>query len=121
MSQKPKVLVGMSGGIDSSVAALLLLEAGYDVAGATLRLWSEPPASDGKNPKRARLCCSLEAVERAHTVATRLGIDYDVFDYMTVSLGVSNLGPQRSDGRDWVFPFYDNRYVTWYFDVMVLL
>jgi len=81
MSQKLKVLVGMSGGIDSSVAALLLLEAGYDVAGATLRLWSEPPASDGKNPKRARLCCSLEAVERAYTVATRLGIDYDVFDY----------------------------------------
>ncbi len=80
MSQKHKVLVGMSGGIDSSVAALLLLEAGYDVVGGTLRLWSEPPEGDSKNLKRARLCCSQEAVERAYTVATRLGIDYDVFD-----------------------------------------
>jgi len=81
MSQKPKVLVGMSGGIDSSVAAFLLLEAGYDVIGATLRLWSEPSEGDKTNLNRARLRCSLQAVERAYTVATRLGIDYHVFDY----------------------------------------
>jgi len=82
MSQKPKVLVGMSGGIDSSVAALLLLEAGYDVAGATLRLWAEPSAGDKTNFKPTQLYWPPGAVERAYTVATRLEIDYHVFDYI---------------------------------------
>lgn len=67
------VLVGMSGGVDSAVAAALLLEQGYRVVGCTLRLWDGPAADGG--------CCSLEDVEDARSTARRLGIDYYVFNF----------------------------------------
>jgi len=67
-----KVLVAMSGGVDSSVAAGLLLEAGHDVVGATLKLWGG--ASDSG-------CCSVADVDDARRVAQTLGIDHHVFNY----------------------------------------
>ena len=71
-----RVLVAMSGGVDSSVAAALLVEQGYDVIGATMRLWS------GASPEAdERACCSLSAVEDARRVASRLGIPYYVLDF----------------------------------------
>jgi tRNA-specific 2-thiouridylase len=68
------VLVGMSGGVDSSVAALILREQGYRVVGVTLRLWTDPASRD------ERTCCSPEAVHRAKAVAHRLGVPHLIVD-----------------------------------------
>jgi tRNA-specific 2-thiouridylase len=69
---KQKVLVAMSGGVDSSVAAFLLLEAGFDVAGVTMRLFSEEDGASGQ--------CPADNVKDAKNVATALGIEHFVFD-----------------------------------------
>ena len=71
-----KVLVAMSGGVDSSVAALLLKEQGWDCVGCTMRLFSEEPATTAE-----KTCCSLDAVEDARSVAFRLGMPYHVFNF----------------------------------------
>jgi tRNA-specific 2-thiouridylase len=65
------VVIAMSGGVDSSVAAALLVEQGYRVTGVMLRLWAEPAAGCRDN-----LCCTPEAVERARSVAAQLGIPF---------------------------------------------
>ena len=67
-----KVLAAMSGGVDSSVAAALLLEEGHDVVGVTMKLWGG--ASDSG-------CCSVGDVEDARRVAQQLGIAHYVFDF----------------------------------------
>ena len=67
-----KVLVAMSGGVDSSVAAGLLLEQGHEVVGATLKLWGGVSDSG---------CCSVADVDDARRVAQMLGIDHHVFNY----------------------------------------
>lgn len=73
-----RVVIGMSGGVDSSVAAAVLKEQGYDVVGVTMRLWDGEETggcfSEGT-------CCSLSAVEDARRVAHRLDIDYHVLDF----------------------------------------
>lgn len=74
--KKNRVVVAMSGGVDSSVAAALLLEKGYDVIGVTMQLWSDT----GNGPERENGCCSLDAVEDARRVASRLGIPYYVMN-----------------------------------------
>ncbi len=66
-----RVLVAMSGGVDSSVAAALLVEQGHDVVGATMKLWGGPSDSG---------CCSVADVDDARRVADRLGIDHRVFN-----------------------------------------
>ena len=71
-----KTLVAMSGGVDSSVAAALMVEAGHDVIGATLKLWQGP---DGEAPTAG--CCTVSDSEDARRVAAQLGIPYYVFDY----------------------------------------
>lgn len=70
-----KVLVAMSGGVDSSVAALLLMDQGYDTAGATMRLGVRD--AQGDNPR----CCGADAVDDARRVCDRLGIPHHVLDY----------------------------------------
>lgn len=72
-----KVLVGMSGGVDSSVAAALLLEQGYEVAGCTLRLYDGEAFEAGET----RTCCSLNDAEDARGVCAKLGIPHYVFNF----------------------------------------
>ena len=72
---KKQALVGMSGGVDSSVAAFLVREAGYDVTGATMRLFDNETI--GITDKT---CCSLSSIDDACAVANRLGISYVVYD-----------------------------------------
>ena len=67
-----RVLVAMSGGVDSSVAAALLLESGYDVAGVTMKLWGGPSDTG---------CCSVSDVDDARWVADELGIEHHVFNF----------------------------------------
>lgn len=74
-----RVLVGMSGGVDSSVAAALLLEQGYEVTGVTLNVW--PQLAGMPEVEREDACCALGAVEDARRVASRLGIPYYVLNY----------------------------------------
>jgi len=69
------VIVALSGGVDSSVAAALLVEQGYQVGGVMLRLWAEPGASETAN-----LCCTPDAVARAEDVAGQLGIPFHLLD-----------------------------------------
>lgn len=73
----PKVLIAMSGGVDSSVAALLLKEQGYEVRGATFKLFD----NEDIGLDRTRTCCSLNDVEDAKNVAGKLGFRHDVFNF----------------------------------------
>ena len=75
---KKKVVVGMSGGVDSSVAAWLLLQKGYDVMGVTMQIWQdEVPEQVEENGG----CCGLSAVDDARRVASRLEIPYYVMNF----------------------------------------
>jgi len=89
-----KVLVGMSGGVDSSAAAKLLLDMGYDVTGVTLKLF-EP--EDLKNDIRA--CGSLNDVNDAKEVANKLGFEHLVFDL-------------REDFRSCVMKYFVDTYLV---------
>lgn len=75
---KEKVVVGMSGGVDSSVAAYLLKEQGYDVIGVTMQIWQD---QDVFEQSREGGCCGLSAVEDARRVASVLGIPYYVMNF----------------------------------------
>ncbi len=84
-----KVAVGLSGGVDSSVAACLLKEQGHEVIGVTMLIWP-----DSK-------CCSGEAVEDARKVASYLGIEYHIYDLVpefTKEI-VNNFVSEYSNGR----------------------
>ncbi len=72
-----RALVAMSGGVDSSVAAALMLEQGYEVVGVTLKQWEGP---DGAMPVSG--CCTLSDAEDARRVAAQLDIPYYVLDYV---------------------------------------
>jgi len=69
-----RIVVGMSGGVDSSVAAALLMEQGYDVVGVTLRVWPWREATDPV--KRFGSCCSVQSLDDARQVARTLGIPH---------------------------------------------
>ena len=72
---KTRVVVGMSGGVDSSATAALLLEQGYDVVGITLKLWPQDCVSRAEDK-----CCGPQAVTDARAVCHKLGIPYYLID-----------------------------------------
>jgi len=72
-----RALVAMSGGVDSSVAAALMLEAGHDVIGVTVKQWQGP---DGQLPMTG--CCTVSDAEDARSVANRLEVPYYVLDHV---------------------------------------
>ncbi len=74
---KQKVVVGMSGGVDSSVAAMLLKEQGYDVIGVTMQIWQTDATGSAENDG----CCGLSAVEDARRVAECLEIPFYVMNF----------------------------------------
>lgn len=71
----------MSGGVDSSVAAAILAEEGYDVIGVTMQIW---PSAEGIEQTFSRTCCSLSAVEDARRVASRLSIPHYVLNFKEI-------------------------------------
>lgn len=73
-----KVVIGMSGGVDSSVAAYLLKKAGYDVIGVTMQIWQE---QENEVVEEEGGCCGLSAVDDARRVANALGIPYYVMNF----------------------------------------
>lgn len=96
MSRKPTVLVAMSGGVDSSVAAAVLVRRGYEVIGLTMQIWQESQT----DPRHAG-CCSLGAVEDARRVARKLGIAHYVMNFKDEfrSSVIQNFIDEYSAGR----------------------
>lgn len=72
-----RVVVAMSGGVDSSVAAALLHEQGYDVIGMTMKLWDGPETAESRH----KTCCTLDDVSDARRVAAQLGIPFYVANF----------------------------------------
>lgn len=91
-----RVVIGMSGGVDSSAAAACLKEQGYEVIGVTMRLW------DGENINGSvaeSTCCSLSAVEDARYVCSKLDIEYHVLDF-------------RAEFSEHVINYFVNEYIN---------
>ncbi|HEX3053413.1 MAG TPA: tRNA 2-thiouridine(34) synthase MnmA [Aggregatilineaceae bacterium] len=82
MSRKPRVVVAMSGGVDSSVSAALLVQQGFDVIGMMMRLWSEDCGEGGANR-----CCTPGQMADARRIADQLGIPFYVIDTQDVFRG----------------------------------
>ncbi|MGB3131208.1 MAG: tRNA 2-thiouridine(34) synthase MnmA [Saprospiraceae bacterium] len=78
MSKLGKILVAMSGGIDSTVTALLLHEQGYEVIGITMKTWDY--SSSGVKSKKETGCCSLDSLQDARKVAVDLGFHHFILD-----------------------------------------
>jgi len=77
--KKKRVVVAMSGGVDSSVAVALLKKQGYDVIGIFMKLWAEK--SDKMDLTRENICCSVEAATAARAVAEKLKIPFYVVNF----------------------------------------
>ena len=75
VQRKQRILVGMSGGVDSSAAAALLQEQGFDVVGVTLKLWPQDCVNRAEDK-----CCGPQAVMDARSVCAQLGITYYLID-----------------------------------------
>jgi len=77
MQSNKRVVIAMSGGVDSSVSAAMLMEQGYEVTGVSLQLYDPIPKEPGC---RVKTCCSLDDVLDAGRVAMKLGIHFEVID-----------------------------------------
>lgn len=91
---KKKVVVGMSGGVDSSVTALLLKKAGYDVVGVTMNVWQKETDTNCE-----KACCAVSAVSDARRVAEKLDIPYYALNF-------------RDDFKKYVIDYFANEYIN---------
>ncbi|OIN61108.1 tRNA 2-thiouridine(34) synthase MnmA [Arsenicibacter rosenii] len=96
MSKHGRILVAMSGGIDSSLAAVLLHEEGYEVIGMTMKTWDY--ASSGGTKKETG-CCSLDSINDARNIAVSLGFPHYILDI-------------RSEFGDYVIDHFTNEYLS---------
>ena len=91
-----RVIVGMSGGVDSSVAAYLLKEQGYDVLGVTMQIWQD---ENNTNAGAEDGCCGLSAADDARRVAKKLGIPHYVMNF-------------RNEFKDKVIDYFVDEYLN---------
>lgn len=96
MSKKGRILVAMSGGIDSSLAAVLLHEEGYEVIGMTMKTWDYQ--TSGGNKKETG-CCSLDSINDARNIAVSLGFPHYIIDI-------------REEFGDAVIDYFTDEYVA---------
>jgi tRNA-uridine 2-sulfurtransferase len=96
MSKRGRVLVAMSGGIDSSLAAVMLHEQGYEVIGMTMKTWDY--ASSGSSKKETG-CCSLDSINDARNIAVSLGFPHYILDI-------------REEFGDYVINHFTDEYIS---------
>lgn len=104
------VLVAMSGGVDSSVAAYLMKERGFNVIGVTLKTWEYNDAHQKKSG-----CCSLEIINRAQYIAEQLGIKHYIFDFTEIfnKSVIDNFISEYLSGRTPNPCVVCNKYIKW--------
>ncbi len=98
MSTHGRVLVAMSGGVDSSVTAALLHDAGYDVVGVTMKTWDYATSGPARPGKQVG-CCSLDDMNDARAVALRMGFPHFVVDI-------------REEFGEWVIERFTGEYLA---------
>jgi tRNA-uridine 2-sulfurtransferase len=99
MSSRGRVLVAMSGGVDSSVTAALLKESGYDVVGITMKTWDHAQAGTYRPGQKVVGCCTLDSMNDARSVAMKMDFPHFIVDI-------------REEFGDWVIERFTGEYLA---------